>query len=71
MYPPIPHPLAASPLSAFGGPMTATGADYFGVPSSATTAAEILESFDDQLDLILDGDPTPDGAGSTSVGRVT
>ena len=62
-----PHPLAASLLRAFGGPITATSANRSGA-SPATTAAEIQESLGSEIDLILDGGITPGGAGSTLVG---
>ena len=62
-----PHPLASRLLSAFGGPITATSANRSGAPP-ATTAAEVLDSFGAEIDLILDGGPTPGGAGSTLVG---
>jgi L-threonylcarbamoyladenylate synthase len=62
-----PHPLATRLLAAFGGPITATSANRSGAPP-ATTAAEIQEIFGTEIDLILDGGPTPGGAGSTLVG---
>ena len=61
-----PHPLASRLLRYYGGPITATSANRSGAPP-ASTAAEVLESFGDKLDLILDGGPTPGGAGSTLV----
>ncbi|MCI5219634.1 MAG: threonylcarbamoyl-AMP synthase [Candidatus Electrothrix sp. LOE2] len=62
-----PHPLAARLLRVFGGPITATSANRSGAPP-ATTAAEVLDSFGAEIDLILDGGTTPGGAGSTLVG---
>ncbi|WP_446010826.1 L-threonylcarbamoyladenylate synthase [Candidatus Electrothrix sp.] len=62
-----PHPLASRLLHSFGGPITATSANRSGAPP-ATTAAEVLDSFGAEIDLILDGGTTPGGAGSTLVG---
>lgn len=62
-----PHPLASRLLRQYGGPITATSANRSGAPP-ATTAAEVLESFGAEIDLILDGGTTPGGAGSTLVG---
>ncbi|CAK8719347.1 YrdC-like domain-containing protein [Candidatus Electrothrix laxa] len=62
-----PHPLASQLLRAFGGPITATSANRSGAPP-ATMAAEVLDSFGAEIDLILDGGTTPGGAGSTLVG---
>ena len=62
-----PHPLAACLLRQYGGPLTATSANRSGAPPAAT-AAEVQKSFGAEIDLILDGGPTPGGAGSTLVG---
>ncbi|MCI5209706.1 MAG: threonylcarbamoyl-AMP synthase [Candidatus Electrothrix sp. ATG2] len=61
-----PHPLAASLLREFGGPITATSANRSGA-APAITAAEVQESLGTEIDLILDGGTTPGGAGSTLV----
>ncbi|MEW6220358.1 MAG: L-threonylcarbamoyladenylate synthase [Thermodesulfobacteriota bacterium] len=61
------HPLARSLAAACGGPITATSANRTGQPAAAS-AAEVRAAFPDGLDLVLDGGPTPGGAGSTVVG---
>jgi len=61
------HPIANRLIVDFGGPITATSANFSGAPS-AVTADEVLRIFDDKVDLILDGGRTPGGCGSTLVG---
>ncbi len=61
------HPIANRLVEAFGGPITATSANISG-GSPAVTAAEVFQTFGDQVDLILDGGRTPGGKGSTLVG---
>jgi L-threonylcarbamoyladenylate synthase len=54
-------------LQEFAGPITATSANRSGA-LPATTAAEVLDVFGAEVDLILDGGATPGGPGSTLVG---
>jgi L-threonylcarbamoyladenylate synthase len=61
-----PHPIARKFLQAAGQPLTATSANRSGQPGAATAQA-VEETFGPQLDLILDGGPTPGGPGSTIV----
>jgi len=63
-----PNPVATRLLEEFKGPITATSANRSGeIP--ATTAAEVEEIFGPEVDLIVDGGPTPGGQGSTLVGN--
>ena len=51
-------------VAAAAGPMTATSANRSGAPP-ATTAEMVRAAFNDEIDLILDGGPTPGGLPST------
>ncbi|MCI5147672.1 MAG: threonylcarbamoyl-AMP synthase [Candidatus Electrothrix sp. AR3] len=62
-----PEPTAARLLAEFAGPITATSANRSGA-TPAVTAAQVKQIFADEVDLILDGGPTPGGAGSTLIG---
>lgn len=48
------------------GPLTGTSANQSGAPP-ATTAREVVASFGEQVDLVIDAGPTPGGAPSTVV----
>jgi L-threonylcarbamoyladenylate synthase len=58
------HPIADSLANRLGGPITATSANLSGAPE-CLTAAEVLETLGDRIDLIIDGGPAPGGKGST------
>lgn len=58
------HPVACALVTALGGPVTAPSANLADRPPP-TTAAEVLGSFGDAVDLVLDGGPTPGGEPST------
>jgi len=62
-----PHETANALIVSFGGPITATSANTTGFPA-AVTAEDVARIFDSEIDLILDGGPTPGGSGSTLVG---
>jgi L-threonylcarbamoyladenylate synthase len=62
-----PHETANALIVSFGGPITATSANITGFPA-AVTAEDVARIFDSEIDLILDGGPTPGGSGSTLVG---
>ncbi|MCL5024406.1 MAG: L-threonylcarbamoyladenylate synthase [Nitrospirae bacterium] len=49
-----------------GFPLTATSANLSGRPPAAT-AEEVIDSFDERLDLLIDGGPAPGGFSSTIV----
>jgi L-threonylcarbamoyladenylate synthase len=53
-------------LEMFGGPLTGTSANRTGQPP-ATTAEEVERAFGADVDLILNGGPTPGGLPSTVV----
>jgi len=57
-------PLPALLAAAVGGPITATSANRSGAPP-ATTADMVRAALGDEIDLILDGGPTPGGLPST------
>jgi len=61
------HPLAARLVRSWDGPLTATSANLSGQPP-ARDAAGVVEQFGDDIDLLLDGGPSPGGAPSTLVG---
>lgn len=61
------HPLAARLLAAWGGPLTATSANFSG-QSAAASAPEVIAQLGPDVDFVLDGGPTPGGPGSTLVG---
>ncbi|MCP9447081.1 MAG: L-threonylcarbamoyladenylate synthase [Nitrospira sp.] len=48
------------------GPLTGTSANRSGDPP-VTTAAEVVEALGSEIDLVIDGGPTPGGAPSTVV----
>lgn len=60
------HPLAALLVREVGRPITATSANISGCPA-AVTAREVFEQLGKKIDVIIDGGPTPGGAGSTIV----
>jgi len=60
------HPVAARLVKEFGGPITATSANVSGQPA-AVTAEEVIGQLGPDVDMVLDGGPTPGGAGSTIV----
>lgn len=59
-------PLSHALLSRIGGPMVSSSANLSGRPP-AGTAAEVVATFGNQLDLVLDGGPRPGGIPSTLV----
>lgn len=62
-----PHPFAQALVQAFGAPLTATSANRSG-GAPAVNARQVQAAFGDEIDLVLDGGPSPGGAGSTLVG---
>jgi L-threonylcarbamoyladenylate synthase len=60
------HPLLLQFLRAMGQPVTATSANRSGQPP-AHTAESVEEAFGREIDLVLDGGPTPGGEASTIV----
>jgi L-threonylcarbamoyladenylate synthase len=58
------HPVASTLVERLGIPVTAPSANRSGEPPP-TTAGEVLSAFDGQIDVILDGGPTPGGLPST------
>ena len=58
------HPIAGGLAKRLSGPLTATSANLSG-GQECTTAADVIHIFDDRLDAIIDGGPTPGGMGST------
>ena len=58
------HPIADNLTNRLGGPITATSANLSGTPE-CLTAGEVLVTFGDRIDLIIDGGPAPGGKGST------
>ena len=61
------HPVAQQLLKATGAPVAAPSANPFG-RTSPTTAAHVLEYFEGQIPLILDGGPCEVGIESTIIG---
>ncbi len=61
------HPVAQQLLKVTGGPVAAPSANPFG-RTSPTTAAHVLEYFEGQIPLILDGGPCEVGIESTIIG---
>ena len=57
---------ALTPILQHIGPVTGTSANRSGLPP-ARTAQEVQAAFDADIDLILDGGPTPGGKPSTIV----
>jgi L-threonylcarbamoyladenylate synthase len=64
------HPIANALAKGLGGPITATSANLAGGPE-CRTAAEVLASLGDHIDLMLDGGITPGGRGSTIIDVTT
>jgi len=60
------HPVARDLLAAFGGPIVAPSANRSG-HVSPTTAQHVLADLGGDIDLVLDGGPTPVGLESTIV----
>ncbi len=63
-----PHPVAGALLTAFSDPLTATSANRSG-DAPATTAAEIIDQFQTDIDMVLDGGETVGRRGSTLVSQ--
>ena len=61
------HPVARQLVRAFGGPITATSANFSGHPA-AVTAGGVRDQFGPEVDAVLDGGATPGGQGSTLLG---
>ena len=61
------HQVAQCLVEAMGCPITATSANISGQPA-AKTALEVTRQLGGQVDLVIDGGPTPGGQGSTIVG---
>lgn len=61
------HPVARQLVRAFGGPLTATSANFSGHPA-AVTASGVRDQFGPEVDAVLDGGATPGGQGSTLLG---
>jgi L-threonylcarbamoyladenylate synthase len=60
------HPVSLHLLRAMGQPVTATSANRSG-HAPARTAKDVEETFGREIDLVLDGGPTPGGKTSTVV----
>src|SRR5207249_8515839 len=60
------YPVVQQVLEVIGGPLTGTSANPTGQPP-ATTAAEVEHAFGADVDLIVNGGPTPGGLPSTVV----
>jgi len=60
------YPVVQQVLEVIGGPLTGTSANRTGQPP-ATTAAEVKHAFGADVDLIVNGGPTPGGLPSTVV----
>jgi len=58
------HPLATALARAIGAPITGTSANISGTPPCCS-AKEVLVSFGEDIDLIIDGGETAGGIGST------
>ncbi len=58
------HPLATALAQAIGAPVTGTSANISGTPPCCS-AKEVLISFGENIDLIIDGGETTGGIGST------
>lgn len=58
------HPLATALAQAIGAPVTGTSANISGTPPCCS-ANEVLVSFREDIDLIIDGGETTGGIGST------
>jgi len=60
------YPVVQQVLEVIGSPLTGTSANRTGLPP-ATTAAEVEHAFGADIDLIVNGGPTPGGLPSTVV----
>jgi L-threonylcarbamoyladenylate synthase len=60
------HPIADNLANRLGGPITATSANLSGAPE-CLTAGEVLATFGNRIDLIIDGGPASGGKGSTFI----
>lgn len=60
------HPVPVALAKGLGCPVVGTSANRSGVPS-AHTAGEVLAQFGEELDLVIDGGPSPGGTESTIV----
>lgn len=60
------HPLVGALAGAIGAPISGTSANISGLPA-CRTAAEVMESFGQDIDLILDGGRTAGETGSTLI----
>jgi L-threonylcarbamoyladenylate synthase len=60
------HPIADNLANRLGGPVTATSANLSGAPE-CLTAGEVLATFGNRIDLIIDGGPASGGKGSTFI----
>ena len=58
------HPVISLLARSFGRPLTATSANVSGAPAG-TSADDVLRSFGERIDILLDGGRTPGGPGST------
>ena len=61
-----PHPIAQALLKAHGGPLTATSANISG-ERAAVTAAEVKNTFGNDIDMVLGGGRTPGEKPSTLI----
>jgi len=64
------HPIADSLADSLNSPITATSANLSGAPE-CRSAEEVLKNLSDQVDLIIDGGPSPGGKGSTYIDITT
>jgi len=60
------NPVARLLVEHCGRPITATSANISGA-RPALSSAEVRQQFDDQLDMVIEGEATPGGSGSTIV----
>ena len=60
------HPIAMEISKRLGGPLTATSANFSGMPE-CSSAVEVLSQLEGNLDGVIDGGQTPGGKGSTIV----
>jgi len=60
------HPISLALVSALGGPLVASSANLSGQPP-AKSAEEVIRSFGNQLDLVLDGGPSQASQPSTLI----
>jgi L-threonylcarbamoyladenylate synthase len=60
------HPLSLALVHALGGPLVASSANLSGQPP-AKSAEEVVRSFGNQLDLVLDGGPSQADEPSTLI----